>query len=112
MRWRPGADLGANSLGWAVIGLNADDVPIRIVTAGSRIFSDGRDPKSGAQFGLPRHEWPKLFRDHRPGEAAPIAIERIANPPGHRLPSILSRSLQHQLGRSPNGSKDSTISTG
>ncbi|OQM73237.1 type II CRISPR RNA-guided endonuclease Cas9 [Manganibacter manganicus] len=54
MRWRLGADLGTNSLGWAVIELDDDDVPIRVVTAGSRIFSDGRDPKSGASLAFDR----------------------------------------------------------
>lgn len=54
MRWRLGADLGTNSLGWAVIELDEDDVPVRVVTAGSRIFSDGRDPKSGASLAFDR----------------------------------------------------------
>jgi CRISPR-associated endonuclease Csn1 len=54
MRWRLGADLGTNSLGWAVIELDEDDRPIGIVTAGSRIFSDGRDPKSGASLAFDR----------------------------------------------------------
>ncbi len=54
MRWRLGADLGTNSLGWAVIELDENDRPIGIVTAGSRIFSDGRDPKSGASLAFDR----------------------------------------------------------
>lgn len=51
--YRFGFDLGTNSLGWAVIELvrhegvwNAK----RIVAAGSRIYSDGREPKSGASL--------------------------------------------------------------
>ena len=54
MRWRLGADLGTNSLGWAVIELSDEDVPIGIAAAGSRIFSDGRDPKSGASLAVDR----------------------------------------------------------
>jgi CRISPR-associated endonuclease Csn1 len=54
LRWRLGVDLGTNSLGWAVIELNDDDLPIGIITAGSRIFSDGRDPKSGASLAFDR----------------------------------------------------------
>lgn len=48
--WRLGADLGSNSLGWAAIQLDEpiDGKPIAILASGSRIFSDGRDPKSGA----------------------------------------------------------------
>ncbi|MFA7586854.1 MAG: type II CRISPR RNA-guided endonuclease Cas9 [Novosphingobium sp.] len=54
--WRLGADLGANSLGWAAIELDApiDGKPISILAAGSRIFSDGRDPKSGASLAVDR----------------------------------------------------------
>lgn len=40
-------DVGTNSLGWCVLGLDAKGVPDRIVDAGVRIFSDGREPKSG-----------------------------------------------------------------
>ncbi len=53
-RWRLGSDLGANSLGWAAIELDAQDNPISILAAGSRIFSDGRDPKSGASLAVDR----------------------------------------------------------
>lgn len=54
MRWRLGADLGTNSLGWAVVELDGDGRPIRIFAAGSRIFSTGRDPKSGASLAVDR----------------------------------------------------------
>jgi CRISPR-associated endonuclease Csn1 len=36
-----GIDLGTNSIGWCLLDYN------RILAAGSRIFSDGREPKSG-----------------------------------------------------------------
>lgn len=56
--WRLGADLGANSLGWAAVELSAavDGKPISILAAGSRIFSDGRDPKSGASLAVDRRD--------------------------------------------------------
>lgn len=54
MQWRLGADLGTNSLGWAVVELDENNVPFRIIAAGSRIFSDGRDPKSGASLAVDR----------------------------------------------------------
>jgi CRISPR-associated endonuclease Csn1 len=54
MRWRLGADLGANSLGWAALELGPEGLPCRIIAAGSRIFSDGRDPKSGASLAMDR----------------------------------------------------------
>lgn len=53
MQWRLGLDLGSNSLGWAVIKLGDENVPIGIVTAGSRIFGDGRAPSRNELPGLP-----------------------------------------------------------
>lgn len=44
--YRLGLDVGTNSLGWCVIGLNQQGEPERIVNAGARIFSDGRDSKT------------------------------------------------------------------
>ncbi|WCT75326.1 type II CRISPR RNA-guided endonuclease Cas9 [Sphingomonas naphthae] len=56
MAWRLGADLGANSLGWAAIGLDETGKAASILAAGSRIFSDGRDPKSGASLAVDRRD--------------------------------------------------------
>jgi CRISPR-associated endonuclease Csn1 len=56
MRWRLGGDLGANSLGWAALGLDDEHKPYTILAAGSRIFSDGRDPKSGASLAVDRRD--------------------------------------------------------
>ena len=55
-RWRLGVDLGTNSLGWAVLWLNSKGEPEELGSAGSRIFSDGRDPKSGASLAVDRRE--------------------------------------------------------
>lgn len=46
---RLGLDIGTNSIGWCLI---EDDA--RIVDIGARIFSDGRDPKSGASLAVDR----------------------------------------------------------
>jgi len=54
MAWRFSADLGTASLGWAALELDATGKPFRIIAAGSRIFSDGRDPKSGASLAMDR----------------------------------------------------------
>ncbi|WP_245958470.1 type II CRISPR RNA-guided endonuclease Cas9 [Pelagibacterium sediminicola] len=43
-------DMGTNSIGWAVFGLDADGNPNRIIDSGVRIFSDGREPKSGTSL--------------------------------------------------------------
>ncbi|MEH3158862.1 MAG: type II CRISPR RNA-guided endonuclease Cas9 [Sphingomonas taxi] len=60
MAWRLGIDLGTNSLGWAALDLVEDDdghlVPRAILAAGSRIFGDGRDPKSKASLAVARRD--------------------------------------------------------
>lgn len=60
MAWRLGIDLGTNSLGWAALDLiedaNGDLVPRAILAAGSRIFGDGRDPKSKASLAVARRD--------------------------------------------------------
>ena len=44
VKYRLGLDMGTNSIGWAVIELDADDKPCGIVNMGVRIFPDGRVP--------------------------------------------------------------------
>jgi CRISPR-associated endonuclease Csn1 len=47
MKYRLGLDLGTNSLGWTVLQLDDTGKPSGVANLGSRIFSDGREPKSG-----------------------------------------------------------------
>lgn len=54
MRWRLGLDLGTNSLGWVAVELSGEGRPTGILAIGSRIFSDGRDAKSGASLAVDR----------------------------------------------------------
>ncbi|GLK79659.1 type II CRISPR RNA-guided endonuclease Cas9 [Methylopila turkensis] len=56
MRWRLALDLGTNSLGWIALSLDQKTKPDGIVAIGSRIFSDGRDPKSGASLAVDRRD--------------------------------------------------------
>jgi CRISPR-associated endonuclease Csn1 len=46
IKYRLALDMGANSLGWCVYRLDDSDEPVAVVRMGSRIFSDGRDPKT------------------------------------------------------------------
>jgi CRISPR-associated endonuclease Csn1 len=48
--FRLGLDIGTNSIGWALLTLDKSGVPDGIKASGARIFSDGRDPKSGASL--------------------------------------------------------------
>ncbi len=56
MKWRLGGDLGTNSLGWCAVELDERGGPFRLVALGSRIFSDGRDPKSKQSLAVDRRE--------------------------------------------------------
>lgn len=48
---RLGLDIGTNSIGWCLI-----EDGVRIIDLGARIFSDGRDPKSGASLAVDRRD--------------------------------------------------------
>ncbi|GMO46162.1 MAG: HNH endonuclease domain-containing protein [Termitinemataceae bacterium] len=54
MNWRLGLDLGTNSIGWSVLGLNSKNDVEELVNMGSRIFSDGREPKTGVPLAVER----------------------------------------------------------
>ncbi|MDR2510690.1 MAG: type II CRISPR RNA-guided endonuclease Cas9 [Spirochaetaceae bacterium] len=54
MKYRLGLDLGTNSIGWAVLPLDSQGEPSGVAAFSSRIFSDGREPKSGAPLALQR----------------------------------------------------------
>ena len=50
---RLGLDIGTNSIGWWLYATK-DDVIKSVIDGGVRIFSDGRDPKSGASLAVDR----------------------------------------------------------
>lgn len=54
MRYRLALDLGTNSIGWCVLRLNTAEQPCAVIKMGSRIFSDGRNPKDGASLAVTR----------------------------------------------------------
>ncbi|NBV06250.1 MAG: type II CRISPR RNA-guided endonuclease Cas9 [Proteobacteria bacterium] len=54
--YRLGLDLGTNSIGWAMLALNQNNEPCKILDAGVRIFSDGRNPKDGTPLAVARRE--------------------------------------------------------
>jgi len=67
MSWRLGLDLGSNSLGWAVVGVEQVDnnwIANSVEDAGVRIFSDGRNAKSKASNAADRRE-PRGARRNR-----------------------------------------------
>ncbi|MEP4704037.1 MAG: type II CRISPR RNA-guided endonuclease Cas9, partial [Hyphomicrobiales bacterium] len=67
MVWRLGIDLGTNSLGWAALELaefNDGLRPVSLLDCGSRIFSDGRNPKDKQSNAVKRRE-PRSARKNR-----------------------------------------------
>ena len=52
---RLGLDIGTNSLGWLLYSTHNGSIT-SVVDGGVRIFSDGRDPKSGASLAVNRRE--------------------------------------------------------
>lgn len=56
MGTRLGLDIGTNSIGWCLFNLDGKGSAIGIQDIGVRIFSDGRDPKSGASLAVDRRD--------------------------------------------------------
>ena len=54
MRYRLALDLGTTSIGWCLIRLDTNEAPRAIIKMGSRIFSDGRNPKDGSSLAVTR----------------------------------------------------------
>jgi CRISPR-associated endonuclease Csn1 len=52
--YRLGIDLGVNSLGWCALRLNGRGEPDGILDIGVRLFTDGRDPKTGTSLAADR----------------------------------------------------------
>ena len=51
MEYRLGLDVGTNSIGWAVVGLDKEKKPSEVIDMGARIFSDGREPAAKGRVG-------------------------------------------------------------
>jgi len=64
---RLGLDLGTNSIGWALLELDDQHRPARLVDAGVRIFSSSRDPESDDPLGQARRlaRQARRMRDRR-----------------------------------------------
>jgi CRISPR-associated endonuclease Csn1 len=54
MPYRLGIDLGINSLGWCALKLGEDGRPNGVLDMGVRLFTDGRDPKTGTSLAADR----------------------------------------------------------
>lgn len=56
LKYRLGVDIGTNSIGWAMLELNENNEPIKVLNSGARIFSDGREPKTKTSLAVQRRE--------------------------------------------------------
>jgi len=54
--YRLGLDLGTNSIGWSILGLDEKAEPKNLIDAGVRIFSDGRNQISKISLNVERRE--------------------------------------------------------
>lgn len=56
MKYSIGLDIGITSIGYAVMLLDGNDQPCRIMRMGSRIFDAAENPKDGSSLAAPRRE--------------------------------------------------------
>ena len=56
MGYKIGLDIGITSVGWAVLELNNEDEPKRIIDLGTRIFDAAENPKDGSSLAKPRRD--------------------------------------------------------
>lgn len=56
MATRLGLDIGTNSIGWCLFNIDGQGKPVGLRDIGVRIFSDGRDPRSGASLAVDRRD--------------------------------------------------------
>lgn len=56
MKYSIGLDCGIASVGYAVMQLDENDEPCRIIDLGSRIFTKAENPKDGSSLALPRRD--------------------------------------------------------
>ena len=54
MNYKIGLDIGITSVGWAVVSLDSNDEPYKIMDMGVRIFDKAEHPKDGSSLALPR----------------------------------------------------------
>ena len=120
--WRLGLDVGTNSIGWCVFDLKKDETgrqhPAGIRRMGVRIYTDGRDPQSGASLAQERRgprgarrrrdryldrraDLLKALIDHGLMPAVPVERKKLeALDPWRLRAEGLDRSLTlHELGR-------------
>lgn len=60
--YRLGIDLGVNSLGWCAVEIDRSGKPMRILGTGVRLFTDGRDPKTGTSLAADRRQARQMRR--------------------------------------------------
>ncbi|MDR3530325.1 MAG: type II CRISPR RNA-guided endonuclease Cas9 [Rhodopila sp.] len=64
IQYRLGLDLGANSIGWCALRLDAQGMPCGLLSMGVRVYPDGRNPKDGSSLAAQRR-LPRSMRRNR-----------------------------------------------
>lgn len=119
MNWRLGLHMDTNAIGWAALALEGEHGrPTRIVSCGVRVFSDGRNPRTGQSKAIvrrmPRQQRRRrdryLKRRHRfmdalirhglmPGEAAARKRLETLDPWILRVRGLDEKLALHEFGR-------------
>lgn len=63
--YRLGLDIGTTSVGWAVLNMDSDGNPNRIIDFGVRIFDAAENPKDGSSLAAPRRRYRSARRLNR-----------------------------------------------
>ncbi len=118
MTYRLGLDLGANSIGWCALVLDADGHPAGLLDMGVRVYPDGRNPKDGSSLAAARRV-PRSMRRNRdryvqrrtkllnalsryglmPGDAEGRGRVAALEPYALRAAALHRRLEPHELGR-------------
>jgi CRISPR-associated endonuclease Csn1 len=116
---RLGLDIGTNSIGWCLVEFDEEHpIGIRILDIGVRIFSDGRDPKTGASLAVDRRTARSMRRRRErylrrrsvfldtliqyglmPADADEAKLVAAQDPYSIRARALAERLEPHEIGR-------------
>lgn len=96
MKYGIGLDIGITSIGHAVMLLDDNDQPCRIMKMGSRIFDAAENPKDGSSLAAPRRENRGMRRRLRRKRFRKERIKSLIEQSGIMSLRKLTLSISHQ----------------
>ena len=70
-----GLDIGIASVGWAIVEIDEEENPIRLIDLGVRVFERAEVPKTGDSLAMARRLARSVRRLTRPPASSPSPIE-------------------------------------